>query len=209
MEDYYLLDLDQPDSARVIYEHILSEYSDSEFAPRSALSLGIIHLETNKSFADSMFNLVLRKYPGSPSTIEVNRRLNTSSGVNISIDPESALYEQAYKKAFINKNEKGALEVVELIEHNYPGSYFAAKAAYLRAYIIDNSNDSPEISLKEYKRVIDNYSKSEFSNEAKLRIARLKIIMVKPKERIDDDDDDDDRSLKESSGKSKKVIIDQ
>ncbi len=209
MAEYYQLDLDQPDSARVIYEHILSEYSDSEFAPRSALSLGIIHLETNKSFADSMFNLVLRKYPGSPSTIEVNRRLNTSSGVNISIDPESALYEQAYNKAFINKNEKGALEVVELIENNYPGSYFAAKAAYLRAYIIDNSNDSPEISLKEYKRVIDNYSKSEFANEAKLRIARLKIIMVKPKERIDDDDDDDDRSLKESSGKSKKVIIDQ
>jgi len=125
--------------------------------------------------------------------------------VSISIEPESALYEQAYNKAFINKNEKGALELLELIENNYPGSYFAAKAAYLRAYIIDNSNDSPEISLKEYKRVIDNYSKSEFANEAKLRVARLKIIMVKAKENIEDED----RSLKESARKNKQVIIDK
>jgi len=73
MAEYYQLDLNQPDTARIIYEHILSVYPESEYAPRSALSLGILHLEINKSFADSMFNLVLRKYPGSPSTQEIER----------------------------------------------------------------------------------------------------------------------------------------
>ena len=205
MAEYYQLDLDQPDSARIIYEHILSEYSDSEFAPRSALSLGILHQETNKLIADSLFNLILTKYPGSPSTIEVNRRLNATSSAIIKANPESALYDQAYNKAFISKNDKVALELVVMIENNYPGSYFAAKAAYLRAYIIDNSNDSPENSLKEYNRVIDNYSGSVFANEAKIRVARLKIIIDKP-ERANEDED---RPSTESSKERNQVIIDK
>ena len=203
--EYYQLDLAQSDSARKIYEHILSEYSDSEFAPRSALSLGILHLETNKLFADSMFNLILTKYPKSPSTIEVNRRLNTlSSSAVVSANPESVLYDQAYYKAFISNNDRGALDLVEIIENSYPGTYFAAKAAYLRAYIIDNSNESPENSLKEYKRVIDNYSESDFANEARLRVARLNLIMEKPEVKTDDEDS----SPNKRSRKSKQIIRD-
>lgn len=197
MAEYYQLDLKQPDSAKVLYEHILSEYSASEFAPRSALSLGILHLETNKLFADSMFNLILTKYPGSPSTFEVNRRLNTtSSGLYISTNPEAVLYDQAYNKAFISKNSSDAFELVELIEKKYPDSYFAAKAAFLRAYLIDSSNESPEISLKEYNRVIENYAQSEYAYEAKIRVARLNLIIDKPKEESTEEDEPSNKDTK-------------
>ena len=203
MAEFYQLDLNQPDSARTIYEHILTEYPDSEFAPRSALSLGILQMKTNQTFADSMFNLILTKYPDSPSTIEVNRRLNTlSSRANFRANPESILYEQAYDKAFISKNDKDALKLVALIESNYPGSYIAAKAAYLRAYMIDSSNESPENSLKEYNRVIENYSESEFARESRIRVARLNLIIEKPEENIKDED----QPRNKSSKKSKQII---
>ena len=203
MAEFYHLDLNQPDSANSIYEHILSEYPDSEFAPRSALSLGILLSETSKELADSMFNLILQKYPNSPSTIEVNRRLDNSFfNSNISVNPESDLYEEAYNKAFVENNSRVTLELVEIIENNYPNSYFAAKAAYLRAYMIDNSNESPEISLKEYNRVIEKYSDSDFAKEARIKVARLKRIIVKPEEPNIDKDEPRNSQPK----KSKKII---
>ena len=203
MAEFYQLDLIQPDSAISIFEHILTKYSDSEFAPRSALSLGILYSETNKELADSMFNLILTKYSKSPSTIEVNRRMkNSFSKSNISVNPESDLYEEAYNNAFIEKNNRVTLELVEIIENKYPNSYFAAKAAYLRAYMIDHSNDTPETSLKEYNRVIENYSDSDFAKEARIRVARLKRIIVKP-ENIEVDEDE---PSKNQPKKSKQLI---
>ena len=125
-----------------------------------------------------------------------------SSRANFRANPESILYEQAYDKAFISKNDKDALKLVALIESNYPGSYIAAKAAYLRAYMIDSSNESPENSLKEYNRVIENYSESEFARESRIRVARLNLIIEKPEENIKDED----QPRNKSSKKSKQII---
>ncbi|TFB12948.1 tetratricopeptide repeat protein, partial [Candidatus Marinimicrobia bacterium MT.SAG.4] len=144
--EYYFLDLGQPDSAEVIFENFLSEYKESEFAPKAALSLGLLYetIYHDSSEADSFYNIVVKNYPNSPSLVEANRRLNKSKGSNTLIEnPANELYEKAYYEGFINKNRKAAYSLTFKIQTEYPSSDIAARAAFLKASIVDQANQSP------------------------------------------------------------------
>lgn len=188
--EYYYLDLAQPDSSKNIFLEILSEYKDSDFAPKSALSLGLLN-ETvyhDSSTADSFYNIVVNKYPNSPSSIEVNRRLKRSKINNTEIaNPANELYEKAYYEGFINKNRKMAYALTNKIQSEYPSSDVAARAAFLKASIVDQSNHSPDSSLSEYNRVIKLYPETIYAIKAKENIRRIRFL-VTGKEISDDDE---------------------
>jgi len=184
MAEYYYLDLVQPDSARHILEEILINHHNSEFAPRAALTLGLLYdsVYENKQYADSMFYLVINEYPESPSVIEASRHLKVQiKEKGISQYPEIEIYDRAFNEGLIKDNITEALKLAQQIEMEYPYSAYAAKAAYLRASIIDNSNESPDVSLSEYKRVVEQYPDSKYAKEARSKMKRL-ALMIKPEE---------------------------
>ena len=177
--EYYFLDLGQPDSAKDIFENFLSEYKESEFAPKAALSLGLLHetIYHDSSVADSFYNIVVNNYPNSPSLIEANRRLNRSNGDNTIIEnPANELYEKAYYEGFINKNRKAAYSLTFKIQTEYPSSDIAARAAFLRASIVDQTNQSPDSSISEYKRVIQLYPNTIYAKKAKEKVKKITLL---------------------------------
>ena len=177
--EYYFLDLGQPDSAEVIFENFLSEYKESEFAPKAALSLGLIYetIYHDSSEADSFYNIVVNNYPNSPSLVEANRRLNKSKGSNTLIEnPADELYEKAYYEGFINKNRKAAYLLTFKIQTEYPSSDIAARAAFLRASIVDQANQSPDSSISEYNRVIQLYPNTIYAKKAKEKVKAITLL---------------------------------
>ena len=78
--EYYYLDLKQPDSAKALFQNILSEYKETEYAPKAALSLGLLNenIYDNSAAADSFYKIVLTEYPNSSSFYAADRRLNDS-----------------------------------------------------------------------------------------------------------------------------------
>ena len=177
--EYYYLDLGRPDSAKVIFGNFLSEYKNSDFAPKAALSLGLLN-ETvyhDSSTADSFYNIVVNRYPNSSSLIEANRRLNRSESDNANVaNPANELYEKAYYEGFINKNIKAAYALTYKIQTDYPSSDIAARAAFLKASIVDQSNQSPDSSLSEYNRVIKLYPKTIYAKKAKEKVKRINFL---------------------------------
>lgn len=177
--EYYYLDLGRPDSAKVIFGNFLSEYKNSDFAPKAALSLGLLN-ETvyhDSSTADSFYNIVVNRYPNSSSLIEANRRLNRSKSDNANVaNPANELYEKAYYEGFINKNIKAAYALTYKIQTDYPSSDIAARAAFLKASIVDQSNQSPDSSLSEYNRVIKLYPKTIYAKKAKEKVKRINFL---------------------------------
>ena len=184
MAEYYYLDLAQPDSARNILKRILINHHNSEFAPRAALTLGLLYdsVYENEQYSDSMFYLVINEYPQSPSVIEASRHLKIEiEEKGISQYPEIEIYDRAFNESLIRGNKTEALKLVKQLEVEYPYSAYAAKAAYLRASIMDNSNQSPDVSLSEYKRVVEQYPDSKYAKEARSKMKRL-TMLIKPEE---------------------------
>lgn len=193
MAEYYYLDLAQPDSARQILERILKDHHNSEFAPRAALTLGLLYdsVYENEQYADSMFHLVINDYSESPSVIEASRHLKIPiEEKGLSQIPEMDIYDRAFNEGLIRENRTEALKLVQQLESEYPYSAFAAKAAYLRASIIDNRNESPEISHSEYKRIVEQYPDTKYAKEARSKMKRL-AKLIKPKETEEKETEED------------------
>ena len=199
--EYYYLDLGQPDSAKVIFGNFLSEYAYSEFAPKAALSLGLLS-ETvyhDSSTADSFYNIVVKRYPNSPSLIEANRRMNSSESDKVSVaNPANELYEQAYYEGFINKNIKAAFALTYKIQTDYPSSDIAARAAFLKASIVDQSNQSADSSISEYQRVIKLYPTTIYAKKAKEKVKRINFLIAGK---------EDGEEIKEKGKKGKEILI--
>ena len=198
--EYYFLDLGQPDSAEVIFENFLSEYKESEFAPKAALSLGLLYetIYHDSSEADSYYNIVVNNYPNSPSSIEANRRLDKSKGDNTLIEnPANELYEKAYYEGIINKNRKAAYSLTLKIQTEYPSSDIAARAAFLRASIVDQANHSPDSSISEYNRVIQLYPNTIYAKKAKEKVKKI-TLLTSAKENTE---------IKKGKGKKGKKIL--
>ena len=180
MAEYYYLDLAQPDSARQILERILRDHHNSEFAPRAALTLGLLYdsVYENEQYADSMFHLVINDYSESPSVIEASRHLKIPiEEKGLSQNPEMEIYDRAFNEGLIRENRTEALKLVQQLESEYPYSAYAAKAAYLRASIMDNRNESPEISHSEYKRIVEQYPDTKYAKEARSKMNRLALLI--------------------------------
>jgi len=177
--EYYYLDLGQPDSAKVIFEEFLAEYKESEFAPKAALSLGLLHdiVYHDSAAADSFYTIVVNNYPNSPSLIEAHRRMNRKKSDNTIIAiPANVLYEKAYHEGFINNNRKAAFALTLKIQTEYPSSDIAAKAAFLKASIVDQANQSPDSSLNEYNIVIKLYPETIYAIKARERVKRINFL---------------------------------
>lgn len=203
MAEYYYLDLAQPDSARQILERILKDHHNSEFAPRAALTLGLLYdsVYENEQYADSMFHLVINDYSDSPSVMEASRHLKLPiEEKGLSQIPEMDIYDRAFNEGLIRENRTEAFKLVQQLESEYPYSAYAAKAAYLRASIIDNRNESPEISHSEYKRIVEQYPDTKYAKEARSKMKRL-ARLIKSKEAEEKETEED---LKEKPKKLKR-----
>ena len=181
LAEYFLLSMQNYDSARVAYYNFAETTQDSALTPKAMYSLAYIY---KYHYADSIkaneiHNEILTEYPDSPYAAF----LLDQQGDRII---EEDIVEDDYKQVFIqgeqelyDNNYDDALETFLLIAEDDSGSIWAEKSRYAIAWMYENQLDSVDAAIEAYEIIVSEYPKTEYA-----RIARNKI-KPPPEEKIE------------------------
>ncbi|MCI0532416.1 MAG: tetratricopeptide repeat protein, partial [candidate division Zixibacteria bacterium] len=188
MAEFYLTQLDKPDSALAAYREIVQKYPDSEYAPKSLLASAYI---CRNYFGDSAgfhntCEEIIQKYPGSDYSVEAIKMLNLRPD---EVDRVSAsrLFEEAEQQLFELSNPDSADMLYQQILDYFPNSVYVPRALLGKAYILEQNYLVPDDSLpgdstvyRAYAGIVDSFPESQAASVARLKLGIRQAVQPKP-----------------------------
>lgn len=176
--ELFWLELDEPDSA---YRRFVALARDStirpETQPKALYAAGWISLNARRdtATADSIFDLLLKRYPDNIHSKRAQRDL----GETVTVQTPEDLAQEALREAEeLYVEEDSTLEAIRSylkVYKEHPDREVAPKSLYAAAWICDNVLHKNRTARSLYKRLCDDYPKSEYCLDAAK--PRLKIAM--------------------------------
>jgi TolA-binding protein len=172
LAEYFLLSMQNYDSARVAYHNFTETRRDSALIPKAKYSLAYIYKYhyADSIKADEIHKEILAEYPDSPYAAF----LLDQQGKRVT---EEDITEDAYKEVFLqgeqemyDNNYDDALETFLLIAEDDSGSIWAEKSRYAIAWMYEIQLDSIDAAIEAYEIIVSEYPNTEYA-----RIARNKI----------------------------------
>lgn len=175
LAELFLFQFEQSDSALVHYELLSEHFYDHEMGPHWLfLRSSLQEIKGNQGVADSLFDLVVERYPNTKYANEARGRLGLQT-MSTSVDLAADLYAEA-EDLFLDKQDPAtAVETFRKVVESYPESEFAAKALYSIGWITEwKLNDNDE-AMKLYSELQERFPRSVYANQtrAKLRAAQM------------------------------------
>lgn len=174
LAELYDQELGRHDSALTEYLLLAEQYPESPYAPQALLAAAFIHeKQADTSRAKELFNKIVSNYP---TSIQARYALTRSDGVQIPMELDVfGLYDRAESLYLEGNNPDSAVKLFSYIEQNFPTSDFAAKAAYARAWILDNtlSNDGDSSAYYAYQNVLNKYPDSPYIYRTKIKLGLI------------------------------------
>ncbi len=170
--ELYLTQMNQPDSALVEYLTLVDKFPQSEYADQSLYAAAWIleNVKEDSVEAARMYKRILEEYPQSDYRKLALEFLNLSWFSFDALNVEK-VYQEAERLLFEENLVDSALAMYGLIMEEFPHSPYASKSAYAKAWTIEyyaNPGDST-VALA-YQEVIDEYPKSEYAEEARIKL---------------------------------------
>ncbi len=171
MAEYFLVNYQHYDSAKVAYTHFVNNYSDSLLIPKAYYSLYYISKDIDQDSvkADSFKTIILTQYP---NTI-YGRKLSGKTVVITEHNKEGAI-----KGAFLNaeklfdqKKYNQAIRAYNTIAMQDSGSSWAIKSRYASAYLYENFIKNTDSAYVSYSILAKEYPKSPQGKIALFKIA--------------------------------------
>ncbi|NOQ97587.1 MAG: tetratricopeptide repeat protein, partial [Calditrichae bacterium] len=172
LAEYFLLSMQNYDSARVAYNNFVETTQDSALTPKAKYSLAYIY---KYHYADSIkaneiHNEILTEYPDSPyAAFLLDQKGEGLIEEDITEDDYKELFIQA-EQDMSDNNYDDALEAFLLIAEDDSGSTWAEKSRYAIAWMYENQMDSVDAAIEAYEIIVAEYPKTEYA-----KIARNKI----------------------------------
>lgn len=166
----FYLEIEQPDSAIVWYDQVISKYPESEFAPRSLFTLAELYSSTGrlqKNEIDSIYNKLITAYPKSIYAQEARKFLNLPLLAQQQ-DSAVVMFLQAESVSATNTTE--AIKLYQQLSSLYQTSPLASKALYAAGWIYENALVKNDSALAVYKRLLAQYPTSQYAAIAKRKI---------------------------------------
>lgn len=162
LAEYYLLKVEDYDSASHYFNKFLSQYEDSVLTPKALYSLRFIYRRNkNPDLVDSVENVILTDYPESEFSrvILKQKGLLTEEKVDEDLEEEAAkLFLQAESLYFANDIDD-ALMTYDRVSELDTSSELGAKAMYAKAWIYEKDMNEKQLALNTYERIIKEYPK--------------------------------------------------
>jgi|GEM_PF-1163643 len=161
MAEFYLLKVENIDSAAYYYQDFLKVYDDSVLTPKAVYSLMYIHeLEgfENPERVDSLEQILVKEYPNSPFSREVLRARGLINEEDAKTKAEKA--EKLFREAeilYFNGSVKQAFDRYSDIAAMDSTLEVAARAQYARAWIFEYDFQQKDSSLSAYEELIERY----------------------------------------------------
>ena len=179
----YFTELNQIDSAVVLYKDILENYPKSKFKAQALFALGNCYETQNKKeTADSIFNDIYNEYKTEPvvnsAAIKLNKPqidLNFDPGKNLFNDAEKLMLKEQYTASIINFYD---------IFKKHPNSTFAPKALLASGWILENKLKLYDSAAVMYDSVISKYPQSQYAASVKNKMDVYKLDREKKKSKL-------------------------
>lgn len=177
--EIFKYDLDEPDSA---YWEFIKLTNDSAVSKDSlllakalcaaAVTAKIDLKDTVNS--DSLFKLIIEKFPSSEYAKQAQKFLNIAVTVKTRQDSAFSAYKLAEEQFYFNNDVKGAIRSFYAIYKNYPDLDIAPKSLYAAAWFTDNVLNKKTTAKSLYEKICENYQKTIYCATA--AEPRIKIV---------------------------------
>lgn len=162
LAEFYLLKVENIDSAAVYYQDFLKSYDDSVLTPKAVYSLMYIsELEgyENPGRVDSLEQILINEYPNSPFSREVLKArglLADDADAKTRVEKAEKLFREA-ELLYFNGSVRQAFDRYSEIAVMDSSLEVAAKAQYARAWIFEYDFQQKDSSLSAYEKLIERY----------------------------------------------------
>ncbi|MGH1363130.1 MAG: tetratricopeptide repeat protein [Calditrichia bacterium] len=178
LAEYYLLKVENEDSASHYYQEFLSTYDDSVLTPKAVYSLIYIHeLEgyEDPTLVDSLEKILVNEYPNSLFSRDILQARGIIQKDVLKTKEEQAekLFREA-EKLYFDGSVQQAFNTYSQIARVDTSLEVSAKAQYARAWIFEYDFQQTDSSLNAYKMLIDRYPlASEYVSMARAKTQPL------------------------------------
>lgn len=176
LAEFYLTQMNKPESALAEYRSLVESAPNSEYAPKALLAMAwICHNNLDDSLGcKEACSQILEKFPNSDYAALAKKFLHIQPEI-LALDMPEILYLQAESLLLIHNRIDTALSIYQEILEKYPNSSWAAKSLYAMAWAKENfelASDS-EVLLA-YQEVIDKYPDSKYASIAEFKVGKKK-----------------------------------
>jgi TolA-binding protein len=183
MAEYFLVNYQHYDSAKVAYTHFVNNYSDSLLIPKAYYSLYYISKDIDQDSvkADSFKTIILTQYP---NTI-YGRKLSGKTVVITEHNKEGAIKDAFLnaEKLFDEKKYNQAIRAYNTIAMQDSGSSWAIKSRYASAYLYENFIKNTDSAYVSYSILAKEYPKSP---QGKIALSKIAEPPIETEEQISD-----------------------
>lgn len=169
--EFFLLNYQHYDSAKVSYIHFIENHTDSLLTPKAYFSLYYIYKDIDSDLvaADSLKALIIEKYP---NTIYGRKLLGKEIFVEENAKPKKAKIKFLNAENLVDEQEYNeAIQLFNEVAIEDSGSVWATKSRYASAYIYENYLSDTENAYKSYSLLAKEYPKSPQGKIAVKKIA--------------------------------------
>ncbi len=180
--EIFRFDLEEPDSASNEYLRIYADTSiNRELAAKALTSAAFITKDELRDSvkADSLFRVIMDKYPVSIYAKMAQKELNLPLTVLTRSDSAYIAYKEA-EELFYDKNDvKGAIQDFYALAKKYPELDIAPKALYAAAWYSDNVLQKKTTAKTLYEKICELYRTSVYcSTSADIKIKTLRDTLA-------------------------------
>lgn len=164
LAEYYLLKVEDYDSAAHYFQNFLAQYEDSLLTPKALFSLRFIYSQRdykNPALVDSLERVILRDYPESSFA----RVILKQQGLLQEEKTEDELHSEAMKlflkaeSLYFQNDFDSALVTYDHVSELDSTAELGAKAMYAKAWIYEKALNEKQLALNTYEKIIQEYPK--------------------------------------------------
>ena len=160
----FYLEINRPDSAMFWFRKVIAEGGNLEIVPRSLFTTAEIYRSvegTDKRILDSLYQLIIARFPESPYAQESRRALGIAL-LPVKSDPGEELFLKA-ERYTEGANSDSALPFLYRLVKENSASSFSAKALYTLGWLYENKLEKKDSASAVYRRLIAGYPDSKFT----------------------------------------------
>jgi len=170
------ISMGKPDSAGLLYRRLLNEFPESPVAPRALYVLARIEGEDSAAapaVSDSLYHLLIDKYPTSVYADEARRLIGIPPVQNI-----SDLAEGSYARGenlLKSGNAQAAIDTFTTLARTFPQSPAASRALYAAGWTYENQTPLRDSAAAVYERLISRYPNTTFAQKVQPRVREVQV----------------------------------
>jgi len=177
LAEFYLTQMNMPESALTEYQVILDEFPESEYVPKSLYAIAWIYENTFKDSAKAkeFYQKIVDEHPNCDYAKDALLFLCLPED---SLEVNLAEKEYLLAESLLFKEEKidSAEAIFQKIVDFYPQSKYACKSEFALAWILENYSSPGDSSVAlAYQELIDKYPGTEYADFARKKLG-MRIV---------------------------------